>query len=565
MVQADNIIVRGNLTQVTQQSTFSSLDGLKSKWFLDFEDDGNVLNKRHPGTGLSDWTDGNKVEVLIDGKTLMEHFHSSLEKMIRFMEKNENTPNPPNIWISNLDMTNIELLGPKKGGKVYDLILKAAQKGVMVYLLHSSHFYQRIWCLGKLWKITLKKFIKKLNKENYGFASIDRRTPIRAVQHQKFYICFWPNPKDWVAVISSADFNEERWDTQKHLEVEKPSHELSVVVRGPAIRDIALTFAERWNDRANINRTAPQITTSIPTQFLYVPIPTANIGTHSVQVLRTYPIHITRRNNSALPPTSLSYSWSPHGEFTVWGAYLQAIKMAKHYIYIEDQYFGSSAALSSLGSSAKLLRDADLLYQLGKALERKVDIIILVPEEHEEKWGFKKVVNHQKLLSINYLYNIYDETHSRSKESGRLVIRTLTVSNKPVLVHSKVMIVDDEFVLVGNANIGHRSMTFDTEIHLGIVHKKGSFSRKMRLELWEEHLQLTKYESDERNPESIINKLKDPREGITIFSNDKGPGTRRLHPVEITIPTNPLYLCWQRFLGNLVIQPYAGPKRNMLG
>lgn len=542
----------------------AKLEVLKDKWFLRLKDDSNPLNKRHSGTGLNDWTDGNKVEMLVDGNAVMEHFYGCVEKMIRFMEENENTPNPPQIWLANFNLTNVEMLGPKRGGRIHSLMLNAAQRGIKVYFLHSSHLAQRLNYVWKPWKARLKKFIKMLNKEKRGFATSDSRNPLIGIHHQKFYVCLWPEPKDWTAVVSSADFNNESWDTTDHMGVKNPTHEFSFAVRGPAVRDIALTFAERWNNRKNLNRTCPKITNLIPIDFLNTPIPKPIGGSQSVQVLRTYPIHISRRNNSALPPLSLSYSWSHQGEFTVWGAYLKAIKKAKHHIYIEDQYLGSIVSLSSQGSLDGFLYDADLVYQLGKALERNVDIVILLPDEHEEKWGFKRVLKHQKHMSIKYLQNIYNRAHSNSKKVGRLVIRFLSVKNKSVIVHSKLMIVDDEFVLVGTANFGNRSMTFDSEIHLGIVDKKGLFPREMRLALWQEHLQLTEEESDRNNPYSIINKIKDPKEGITVFTRHNGPATRRLRSHRIMPLKNYIYRSWLKFLGDWITQPYAGPQLDKL-
>lgn len=537
------------------------LDELKSKWFLNFADETDRLSRRHQGTEVNDYTDGNKVEMLFDGKALMEHFRGCIEKMIRFLEEKEHYPNPPQLWIASMEFANVELLGPKQGGEIEELLLKAVQAGVKIYFLHSGPISQRLWPFGKFCKIKLKKFIRKLNEKKNGFATLDSRTPLWGVQHQKFYVCLWPNPRDWLAVVSSADFNKARWDTSDHSWANNLTHELSIVVRGPAVRDIALTFAERWNDRENLNRTSPQIATLIPTDFFNVYNPVPNMGPHSVQVLRTYPIHIAKRNNPSSKPVSLGYSWSNQGEFTVWGAYLQAIKKAKNYIYIEDQYFSSFILPPAIRASEEFLGELDVVYQLGKALERKVDVIILVSDKNDEKLLFRWLVKHQKRLSIGYLYNMYNAALSKSEEIGRLVIRMLIVNDKHVLVHSKLMIVDDEFVLVGNANIGPRSMTFDPEIQLGIVDEKGEFARELRLEAWKEHLQLTEEECNRSNPDSISNKIKDPKQGITIFSSDKGPGSRRLRSIDTTLLKNTPNRYYENYLMKIFAQPYAGPEK----
>jgi phospholipase D1/2 len=65
-----------------------------------------------------------------------------------------------------------------------------------------------------------------------------------------------------------------------------------------------------------------------------------------------------------------------------------------------------------------------------------------------------------------------------------------------VYVHSKGMIVDDEYVIVGSANINQRSLagSHDTEITVGAYHPHHGDHRPRskvfgyRMSLWEEHL-----------------------------------------------------------------------------
>ena len=65
----------------------------------------------------------------------------------------------------------------------------------------------------------------------------------------------------------------------------------------------------------------------------------------------------------------------------------------------------------------------------------------------------------------------------------------------PIYVHSKMMIVDDTYIIIGSANINQRSMagTRDTEIAVGCYQpnlmKQGEV-RKFRLSLWAEHLKV---------------------------------------------------------------------------
>src|SRR5204863_4033472 len=66
----------------------------------------------------------------------------------------------------------------------------------------------------------------------------------------------------------------------------------------------------------------------------------------------------------------------------------------------------------------------------------------------------------------------------------------------PIYVHSKVMIIDDVYAVVGSPNINRRGMTHDTELAAGVVDADivggvCRFARDLRLNLWGEHLNLS--------------------------------------------------------------------------
>jgi len=66
----------------------------------------------------------------------------------------------------------------------------------------------------------------------------------------------------------------------------------------------------------------------------------------------------------------------------------------------------------------------------------------------------------------------------------------------PIYVHSKMMIVDDKYIIIGSANINQRSMagTRDTEIAMGGFQPELSSNgdvRRFRLSLWAEHFKFS--------------------------------------------------------------------------
>jgi len=109
--------------------------------------------------------------------------------------------------------------------------------------------------------------------------------------------------------------------------------------------------------------------------------------------------------------------------------YVKLIKNAKKSILIETPYFVPSTRIRKV---------------LGKAVERGVKVKIIIPHNSNVA-----VVD---LLRNRYLGNLY-------KNGIELYYY------KPTLLHSKLMIVDDEFFLLGSSNLDYRSLLYLYEIN----------------------------------------------------------------------------------------------------
>jgi phosphatidylserine/phosphatidylglycerophosphate/cardiolipin synthase-like enzyme len=365
-----------------------TLDELKNKWFLQILDIPETMresppsltvfgppNSRIPGSRLTPYTDGNRIELLIDGKEILKDFHdriSVLTSLARDDVFSDPDQKKQELWICSWRLDGVPLLGQTAplGNDAITKIEEAAEAGVKVYFLGSCHYPH--------WAHDLQIISERL--QNLGSqGACDKRYQRLGSHHQKFNIFRYSNNSgidisfvsDMVAVLGSADLSITRWDDSNHQEnnsdrLNGPTHDIAVIVDGPATHDIAQTFVERWNDTTNRNRTKPEISTTISTDFLNTPIPPQ--GTCSVQVLRTYPIE-----------PSNGYSWSNQGEFTIWASYLNAIKQATEYIYIEDQYFYPFSFPPAFENSQDHIRETDLVYQLGERIKDGVDVIVLVP------------------------------------------------------------------------------------------------------------------------------------------------------------------------------------------
>ncbi|KAK4583821.1 hypothetical protein RGQ29_021801 [Quercus rubra] len=213
--------------------------------------------------------------------------------------------------------------------------------------------------------------------------------------------------------------------------------------------------------------------------------------------------------------------------------YIQAIRSAQHFIYIENQYFlGSSYAWPSYEyAGADNLIPMELALKIAskiRAKERFAVYIILPmwPEGNPAAAAMQEILFWQAqtmqmmydivarelkdmqlgdshplhYLNFYCLGNREDIPEERLDDNADKVSDAQKFKRFMIYVHAKGMIVDDEYVIVGSANINQRSMagTKDTEIAMGAYQPHHSWaSRKKhpcgqvygyRMSLWAEHL-----------------------------------------------------------------------------
>ncbi len=477
-------------------------------------------------------------------------------------------PSQSEVWFVAWEFNNVATLGATATSlqnRAWDLIADAHRRQITVCCLVSQHLISYPLNIASILYLRTKKGIESILFDA-------RYLPPFGSHHQKFFcIRDSQNIDNSHVLLGSLDLTQSRWDRSLHLPTDperefpgglqpaKPTHDLGVYIKGPAIADIEATFLERWNDPSTVSLdpitkrpfTVPfKITkplTSQPPQ-----------GSQSVQVLRTFgrlsqpsPItsflvsianKILRIFGQTSRLYSPSYTWSNTGEFTIWASYLNAIKQAEHYIYIEDQYFipfGTPPYFQE--RSASNARDSDLFYQLGEALKRGVKILAVVPHKSEDP-VVAESQNFQRAIGIKYLTDTL-----ASGATGDLIIARLSSGMDPIFVHSKIMIVDDEFVLVGTQNFNQRSMTNDSEIALGIVDVQNIFAKDIRQKLWSEHLEVPLIDVD------------DPAIGYDLFKAAVNTlsGRGRVRGYDATVPPKPNGHDDQM---RLVIDPYGGPK-----
>jgi phospholipase D1/2 len=235
--------------------------------------------------------------------------------------------------------------------------------------------------------------------------------------------------------------------------------------------------------------------------------------------------------------------WSarqPH-EASIYNAYLHAIKNAKHYIYIENQFFISSQP--GVLMNVKNQIQTALAERIYRAYKENEDFHVMIvmplkPEFGPEEWtsGSLNLLTGVSYWNYATLYSGKNSLFHKLREwkiPGSAIksyfdvygLRTHdslgeNLATEVIYVHSKLMIVDDRVTIIGSANINDRSMLGGRDSEVAVIvedvemidgkmndrpYQFGKFSHNLRCFLHKEHLGLL-------NTEDKVNELnvKDP-------------------------------------------------------
>ncbi|KAL1206908.1 Phospholipase D beta 1 [Cardamine amara subsp. amara] len=335
----------------------------------------------------------------------------------------------------------------------------------------------------------------------------------------------------------------------------EPWHDLHSKIDGPAAYDVLTNFEERWLKAAKpsgikkfktsyddsllrIDR-IPDILGVSDTPTVSENDPDAwhvqifrSIDSNSVKGFPKEPKDATSKN--------LVCGKNVLIDMSIHTAYVKAIRAAQHFIYIENQYFiGSSYnwnAHKDIGANNLIPMEIALkIAEKIRANERFAAYIVIPmwPEGVPTGAATQRILYWQhKTMQMMYetVYKALVETGLEGAFSPQDYLNFFCLGNREMVdgidnsgtgspsnantpqalsrksrrfmiyVHSKGMVVDDEYVVIGSANINQRSMegTRDTEIAMGAYQPQHTWARKhsgprgqiygYRMSLWAEHM-----------------------------------------------------------------------------
>jgi phosphatidylserine/phosphatidylglycerophosphate/cardiolipin synthase-like enzyme len=489
--------------------------------------DHTVLDRRRAGVA---WSTGNDVRPLVHGATYFTELLRRVEELragdlLLFTD-----------WRGDPDE---RLGGP--GTEVAQVFCRAAQRGVLVK--------------GLIWRSHLDRFAFSAQENRHlgeelqdagGECIRDMRVRPGGSHHQKFVVLrHRDRPQLDVAFAGGIDLCHSRHDDAAHngdpqrqpmaaVYGERPPwHDVQLEIRGPAVGDLEACFRERWDDPTPVTRNPAYRLADLlrhdddspdplPEQF---PDPEP-VGTHTVQVLRTYPDR-----------GRFGYPFAPHGERSVARAYRKVMANARRLVYVEDQYFWADEVVQCF---ADALRD-----------NPRLKLIVVIPLHPDQDGRFSlppNLVGRQDALAL-----------LRSAGGDRSAVYGVeNHAGTPVYVHAKVCVVDDVWASVGSDNVNRRSWTHDSELSCAVLDEAGRFARDLRLQLAREHLDREDGDDDDLvDPDSAFEAFRTSALALEKWHDGGCVGERppgRLRPYRLD-PLPPSTLRWARPLYRTVYDP----------
>lgn len=320
---------------------------------------------------------------------------------------------------------------------------------------------------------------------------LDGSLPVAASHHQKLAIV-----DDAMAFCGGLDLTIRRWDTPAHDPDDDrrvdpkgqsypPFHDAQMVVDGEAAAALAEIARERWAAAGNAPlEPAPADGDPWPADL------TPDLREVGVAIARTRP-----RYGGAAEVRE--------GEATL----RAAIAEAERLVYIENQYLTADA-----------LGDALIERMLARPA---LEVLAVVPGEHDG-WLEKAAMQAGRVRLM-----------ARFRAAGlgdrvRLVTPVVDGEAGPVgvMVHAKIVVVDDRSLRIGSSNLNNRSMGLDTECDVVVLGRDDDSRRsirRLRDSLIAEHTG--------RSVDEVAEALDGSGSVLGAFERLSGAGRRGLRPV----------------------------------
>lgn len=254
----------------------------------------------------------------------------------------------------------------------------------------------------------------------------DAAHPLGCSHHQKIVVI-----DDRFAACGGIDMTSDRWDTPAHLQEDArrrrpngkpygPWHDVTMMLEGEVAQALSDLGRERWHQACGKRMApcAPQQESPWPDRLI------AEFRDVEVGIARTRARYRSVREIREIEEL-----------------FLAQIGRARRFVYAETQYFASRRIAEAIA-----LRLA----------EPDPPEFVLINPFTAEGWLEQAAMDTAR---VRLLHAVKEQDHA---DRFRIYC-PVTSGGTPIYVHAKLMIVDDEIIQIGSANMNNRSMGLDSE------------------------------------------------------------------------------------------------------
>ncbi|MCA9811165.1 MAG: hypothetical protein KC473_12565, partial [Candidatus Dadabacteria bacterium] len=239
-----------------------------------------------------------------------------------------------------------------------------------------------------------------------------------------------------------------------HKDTHSAYHDTHIRVEGPAAYDILQKFIKRWD----YHPTAKSKTLKGRSETKPKEIKTG--GFHWAKTVGTYNDPSGKDRDRSLKD-----------------AYLEILRNAQKYVYIEDQYLVSLDVAKELN---KRIKDPNFVCVVIVTQDCAETTDILIPLRRRSEF-YKELIK-----------------GASAAEQAKVGIFIVDMVNGKkngwhTGVHAKTLIVDDELAIIGSANVNQRSFTNDSETSVIVFddpENKTMFAKALRIAIWKEFIRV---------------------------------------------------------------------------
>ena len=407
-----------------------------------------MLNPSSPfvSTGAYPTRSGNYIRPLIDGEPAFRRICAAMEAAEQ------------SVWATITFMWSAFQM-PDGRGALLDVLERAACRGIDVRLIFwrpdeqtASHRRNAFW------------------GSPVHFAALAERYPHINIRWDRAHPGYCQHQKTWLidaqldaatAFVGGINLNPHSLVAPGH-NGEGHNHDVYVELAGPAVADVQHNFVQRWNEASERTSEDGRWGKGSDEELVFPARTPSARGVADVQIQRT--THPGRYTSTHPAPGGSAFAIAS-GEKTNLDQYCAAIGSARRTIYLENQY----------------VEVAEIVTALHAALRRGVEVVLLLPAVPELASPAVVTQERQAFLEARAQLAAY-ENFSLCGIAG------LGADNrrKPVYVHAKLILVDDEWATVGSCNLHHYSLFGNSELNAAF--RDPVTVRAMRVELFQEHL-----------------------------------------------------------------------------